>query len=835
MIYIVKSIFLSLLIFSTQFLIAQKPAEENAGEVYQRLQKLQVLGTALYVAAHPDDENTRLISYLSNERLVRTGYLSATRGDGGQNLVGPEIRELLGLIRTQELLAARRIDGGVQFFSRANDFGYSKHPDETLTIWDKEQVLSDFVRVIRTFRPDVLVTRFSLKPGITHGHHTTSAMLAKEAFELAGDESAFPDQLETLDVWQPSKIFWNTSWWFYRNSGEKMDTSKFITVNVGKYNRNLGKSYTEIAAASRSMHKSQGFGATGSRGDEIEFLEQWGGEPSETGIFEGIDITWDRVANSQNVRLFAKEALDTYDPQNPETTLAALFKARQELMMLEDQFWKEIKLQEIDELIQVITGTYLEVVAEDYAYVPGDSIKLSIEAINRFGDYFSLESITMEPWGTSLDLAYDLDPNQTYTNDINLVVPEDMDYSHPYWLNEQASLGMYNVPNPQLIGTPENEPVFTARFTLKWEDQYFDYVRPVVFKTNDPVEGEVYRPVEITPPVMVNFDASTMIFAREGSKQLQARVIAGRENVNGELKLELPDGWKVSPLSQKFSIENKFEEQIFEFEITPPATSQEKILKPKLVLQSGEAYDRGLAVIDYDHLPVQTLFPRTEVKLVKIDVKKRGELIGYIEGAGDEIPEALQQMGYTVEQLEKDDVNAQNLDRFDAVVLGIRAYNTVDWLTYKNEVLFEYAERGGTLVTQYNTSYRMKTEEVSPIPLNLSRDRVTVEEAEIRVLTPEHPVLNTPNKIIEKDFDNWVQERGLYFPDEWDDQFEAILSSNDPGEDPKDGGLLVAEYGDGYFVYSGYSWFRQLPAGVAGAFRLFANLVSLGNEEDNTQ
>jgi LmbE family N-acetylglucosaminyl deacetylase len=791
---------------------------------------LQVLGTVLYVAAHPDDENTRLISYLSNDQLVRTGYLSATRGDGGQNLIGPEIRELLGLIRTQELLAARRTDGGVQFFSRANDFGYSKHPDETLTIWDKEQVLSDFVRVIRTFRPDVLITRFSLKPGVTHGHHTTSAMLAKEAFELAGDDSAFPEQLQSLDTWQPSKIFWNTSWWFYRNSGETMDTSKFITVNVGEYNRNLGKSYTEIAAESRSMHKSQGFGATGSRGDEIEYLEQWGGVPSEESLFEGVDISWNRVENSAGVERYVREALDLYNPQNPEGTLAALFKAREEMLRLEDQFWKEIKLQEIDELIQVITGTYLEVVAEDYAYVPGDSIKMSIEAINRYGDFFELESITMEPWGTSLDLNYDLDPNQTYTNDINLVIPADMDYSHPYWLNSKASLGMYNVPDPELIGTPENEPVFTARFTLKWEDQYFNYVRPVVYKTNDPVDGEVYRPVEITPPVMVNFDASTMIFAREGSKSLQARVIAGQADVSGELKLQLPEGWQVSPSVQEFSIQNKFEEQVFEFEITPPPTSQEQTLIPRILLSNGKEYSRGLTIIDYDHIPVQTLFPETEVKLVKIDVKKEGDMVGYVAGAGDEIPDALEQMGYTVVMLQKDDVTAENLDRFDAVVLGIRAYNTVDWLSYKNKELFEYAKRGGTLVTQYNTSYRMMTEEVSPIPMKLSRDRVTVEEAEIRILAPDHPVLNTPNKIREADFREWVQERGLYFPNEWDDQFTAVLSSNDPGEDPKDGGLLVAKYGKGYFVYSGYSWFRQLPAGVPGAFRLFANMVSLGNE-----
>lgn len=805
---------------------AQRPKTKHAGEVRQMLKKLNVLGTVLYVAAHPDDENTSMIAYFANEGLYRTAYLAATRGDGGQNLIGPEIREGLGIIRTQELLAARRTDGGQQFFSRANDFGYSKNSDETLNIWEKEKVLSDFVRVFRKFRPDVIVTRFTPTFG-GHGHHLTSAILAQEAFKLAGDPSAFPEQLDKLEVWEPSKIFWNTSLWFYRRQGVEFDTTGKVTVDVGTYNPMLGQSYTEISALSRSMHKSQGFGSTGRRGKNVEYLVQWGGEETKE-VFGGIDATWSRVEGSEEVAEYLQMAGDNYDPEDTQETLMALTRARKALSRLPDQFWKDIKLKEIDEAIAAVSGMYFEVVADDFAYVPGDSIRLQLEAISRIGSQFNIKEVRLKPWDHMQDFNVNLKANQRFNHDLTLKIPEEMPLTQPYWLKEPSSLGMYTVSDSDMIGLPENPAPMTAEFLIAMEDQFLEFEVPIVFKRNDPVDGETYRPIAITPPVMVNAESEVLVFGSNQSRAIEVKVTSGKTNVQGQVALELPKGWTSSPVSHDFDLNVKGEEQVFIFSINPPKKASVDFVSAKATLADGTTWTKGINVIEYDHIPTQTTFPTSSIKVVKLDLKRSGDRIGYIEGAGDVVPQNLRQVGYEVDLLTKEDVTVSNLEQYDAVVLGVRAFNTLKWLSYKNEDLFQYVENGGTVIVQYNTSHRLVTQKVAPFDLKLSRDRVTVEEAEVRLLAPDHQVLNTPNKITARDFEGWVQERGLYFPNDWSSEFTPILSANDPGETPKDGGLLVAKYGKGYYIYSGYSWFRELPAGVPGAYRLFVNLLSIG-------
>ncbi len=813
---------------------AQAPKKPNAADIHLMLKKLNVLGSVMYVAAHPDDENTRMIAYYANEKLFRTAYLSATRGDGGQNLIGPEIREGLGIIRTQELLAARRTDGGSQFFSRANDFGYSKDPDETFNIWDREKVLADFVWNIRKFRPDVLITRFSLMPKVTHGHHTASAILANEAFDLAGDPSAFPEQLEYVEPWQPRRIFWNTSWWFYRSSGQEMDTAKFITIDVGAYNTLLGKSYNEIAALSRSMHKSQGFGATGSRGSEIEYLEQWKGDKASQDPFEGIDTSWGRVDQGEKVAEHTQNALHNYMPDDPARIIPDLLQALKALEQVKDEYWASVKRQEIHDIIKACLGLYLEVKTDAFRVVPGDSINLSLEAINRANVEVSLSTVRYndlmaEPEKLNQKLSY----NTPFFMDKKMAIPAETPFSQPYWLKKDGSLGMYTVEEQTLIGLPENPPALTVDMTVKVQDYYLDYTVPVVYKTNDPVDGEVYKPLAITPPVFANITDAVYIMANGQAKPVNVKVIAGKSKLEGALSLELPVGWSATPASIDFSMENKGEEQSFDFMVTPPANQDEGLVKA-LVTVEGKTYNYALNVIDYDHIPMQTRFPESNARIVNIDIQKRGESIGYIMGAGDEIPASLRQIGYDVTELGEEDINTENLQQFDAVILGVRAFNTVDRLKFLKDELFSYVENGGTMVVQYNTSHRLVTQEISPVPLKLSRDRVTVEEAPVRFLAENHPVLNFPNKITQKDFEGWVQERGLYFPNEWDDAFTPILSSNDPGEEPLEGGLLVAPYGKGYYIYTGYSWFRELPAGVSGAYRLFTNLISIGHQNDTT-
>ena len=822
MTYLKRILPLLLLLFGSS-MMAQKPKSYDAGEVKQLLKKLNVLGTVLYVAAHPDDENTSVISYFANEKLFRTAYLSATRGDGGQNLIGPEIREELGVIRTQELLAARRTDGGQQFFSRANDFGYSKNPDESFTIWNRDDVLADFVRVYRRFRPDIIVTRFNMNPP-NHGHHTASAILAKEAFAISGDRTKFADQLDELDPWQPSKIFWNTYTWRRVN----IDTTGLIKVDVGAYNPLLGQSYTEISALSRSMHKSQGFGSTGYRGTRNEYLQQWAGEETKD-LLGGIDTSWGRVEGSEEVAEYLTMAEQNYDPESPQETLQALLFARRELSRLPDQFWKEVKLKEIDEALRAVNGMYFEVKSDADSYVAGDSIQLQLEVIARKGTGFQLKEVRVYPWNKVFTFNLPLPANQRQSHDFAMVLPQDMPLSQPYWLREKSSLGMYTVSDPQLIGRPENDPPMSAQVLIQYEDQLLEYEIPVSYKRNDPVAGEVYRNIAVTPPIMVNVESEVLVFGDNASKGISVNLKAGRDGVSGVLRPQVPEGWSISPEEVTFEMKIKGEEQTFGFSIVPAQKQGTVLAKFEAQLADGNVYAKGMTVIEYDHIPVQTLFQESTLKLVRVDLKKQGTRIAYIEGAGDLLPVNLSQIGYEVETLSKDDVIAENLRQYDAVLLGVRAFNTVDWLEYRNEELFEYVREGGTVVVQYNTNRRMVTDRIAPYFIKLSRDRVTVEEAEVRILAKDHPAMNVPNKITAKDFEGWVQERGLYFSNGWSDEFVPILSSNDPGETPKDGGLLIAKHGKGYYVYSGYSWFRELPAGIPGAYRILANLLSLSS------
>ena len=814
----------------TSLLAAQSVQRIPSGEVKQLLKKLNVLGSVLYVAAHPDDENTRLIAYYANEKLFNTAYLSATRGDGGQNLIGPEIRENLGLIRTQELLEARRIDGGAQFFSRANDFGYSKNPIETLSIWDKEKVLEDFVRVIRTVKPDVIITRFNTLSGTTHGHHTTSALLALEAFDLASDSSVYPDQLKTLEVWQPKKLFWNTSSWFYARNKVKFNPEGLYSINVGTYNPNLGISYTEMAAQSRSMHKSQGFGSTGSRGDELEYLELWRGDSSGTDVFGSIDTSWKRVEKSQKIAQFLLEAQEVYKVENPKPTLGYLLKARQELLKMSDQYWKEIKLKEINQTIMAITGTYLEVIADDYSYARGATVKLSVEAINRIDFPIKLIELTIEPWGYNVELDQVMLYNQKIVNDYSLNIPDSIAMTTPYWLNEKSTLGMYHVANKDQIGGAINEPILKARFTLAIGDQYLELIQPIHHKFTDPVDGEVYRPIAIVPDVAINLSVDNVVFSNNNDKRVDLRLIAGKNNVSGRLKIIVPKGWMTDINDSALSISLKNEERLISIKIRPESKAKSGLLKMYFVSDDGNISDQQVQIIAYDHIPVQTVLKPAEIDLFKLNMIRVSKSIGYIEGAGDVIPDLLRQIGYEVSLLDKDDVTVDNLMQFDAVILGIRAFNTVDWLAYKNQELFDYSFKGGTVIVQYNTNRNLVTQEIAPYPLLLSRDRVSVETAPVMILEPKHRSMNFPNKITMRDFDGWVQERGLYFCSEWDEKFTPILSSNDPDESPKKGGLLVASHGEGYYIYSGYSWFRELPAGVEGAYRMFTNLISMGKD-----
>jgi len=825
---LLSAVFLSL--SCTFIIVAQAPKKPTSGDIYQSIQKLNFLGTVLYIAAHPDDENTRLISYFSNDVKAQTAYLSLTRGDGGQNLIGPELRELLGVIRTQELLTARRIDGGKQFFTRANDFGYSKHPDETLEIWNKEEVLKDVVAVIRKLKPDVIINRFDHRtPGTTHGHHTSSAMLSSEAFELASDES-YKTHLKNDVMWNPKRLFFNTSWWFYgsRENFEKADKTNMLSVDIGTFYINKGLSNSEIASLSRSQHQSQGFGSTGTRGSLTEYLEFLKGDfPINKNVFDGIDTTWNRVEGGAAIATILQKVENEFDFKNPSVSISDLVEAYQLISELKNEHWKQIKSKEIKDIIAACAGLYLEAVANNSSTTLGSKNTLNIEVINRSNYSIKLNSVSINPLNISEEKSIQLENNKSQKFSIEIEIPSDINKTFPYWLAEKGSLGMYKVSDKNLISLPETPRSISANFSLDFKGVSLDFTKEVVYKRNDPVKGEVYKPFEILPEVSASFNEKVFIFADNVSQKVAIKVTSVKNNLEGKVSLCIPENWKVSPVNHQFNLLQKGEEQSFEFEVIPPLEQSEGFISPMIEI-GDKTYTNELVEIDYNHIPFQSVIMPSEAKVVRLNIQKKGQLIGYIQGAGDAVPTSLRQIGYTVVELKADDITPKKLENFDAVILGIRAYNTNERAKFYQKNLHNYVNNGGTLIAQYNTNHRLKVAEVAPYSLKLSRDRVTEENAAVRILNPTHELLNYPNKISQQDFEGWVQERGLYFPNKWDSNFTAVLSMNDKNETPKNGSLLVAKYGEGNFIYTGLSFFRELPAGVPGAYKLFANMLSVG-------
>ncbi len=827
-----KSLLYQILIvlFAISAELKSQPHEAlNAAQLKLALEKLNILGSVLYIAAHPDDENTSVLSYFSSGRLLRTGYLSITRGDGGQNLIGSEQDEILGVIRTQELLAARRIDGAEQFFTRAIDFGYSKSPEETLEIWDKQKILSDVVWIIRKFRPDVIITRFPPTGEGGHGHHTASSILAEEAFKMAADSTKFPDQLKFVKPWQAKRIYWN-SW-----PSDERTPDKLITIDLGSYNKLLGRSYTEIAAKSRTMHKSQGFGSMGRRGETFNYFTYTGGEKADKDLLENIDLSWNRIPNGSRMGEILKKANEDFDPENPSAIIPLLLEANNEIKNIEDEYWAEVKKKELLEVIRSAAGLWLEAITGDFSACPGDTLRISAGAVNRSNFSLILEKIEVKSssgnfnpdYPNQKELSDSLTNGKFVQNDFLIKLPENINYSQPYWLTEKKLKGSYQINDQKLIGSADNNTPLLVSFTIKAKGTEITFEEPVQYRRVDPVDGEIYRPFAVTPNVSINLNEKIYIFPDSNKKEIFINLRSNKESVSGSLKVLLPKNWKAEPGEINFNLRNKGEEKLFGFTIYPPKEAGEGEIEMQAEV-GGKIIKTGMRVINHPHIPVQTIFPESKAKLIRLETKKVVKNIGYIMGSGDEIPEYLEQLGYNVVELKDQHFNNGKLNIFDAIIAGVRAYNTQDKLASESKKLLEYVKDGGTLIVQYNVNRGLKTEEIGPYNFNLSRERVTDETAPVHFSKKEHQVLNFPNIISQDDFKNWVQERGLYFADEWDPRYETILSTKDPGESPLEGGLLFTRYGKGVFIYTGFSWFRQIPAGIPGAYRIFINLISAG-------
>lgn len=830
---------ITLVLLSISFhTFAQQPQKMSASEIYEGIEKLNFLGSVLYLAAHPDDENQRLISYFSNHVKANTTYLSLTRGDGGQNLIGTEIRELLGVLRTQELLAARRTDGGQQLFTRANDFGYSKNPDETLSIWNEKEVLSDVIWAIRKVQPDIIINRFDHRtPGTTHGHHTASAMLSYKAFDLAGNPDIYPEQLKYLQPWSPNRLFMNTSWWFYgsREKFAEADKSNMVSIDVGVYYPTLGMSNTEIASLARSQHKCQGFGGMTYRGEYEEYLELLKGKMPQDpqNVFDGINTSWSRVKNGAPIGKIITQIEQEYDFNDPSKSVPLLLKAYRSINALEAGHWRTIKLNEIKEIIQQCLGLYTEAITTQATASPGKKLTIDFEMVNRSAIEVQLLSLHISPTNMDTTLLLNLQENIDNQWTMTTTLPKDIPFTTPYWLQKEPSLGMYRVDDQLKRGTPETQRSLFVTYRLSIQGNEIPYQQAISFKKSDPVEGEVWSPFDVTPPVAVRAASPIYIIAEPDTKQLQVevKVTALMDQLKGNLVLNNDQNWTVSPASIPIEMLRKGGSELATFTIQLPEGQATATISPSFTLDNGQVFSLSEDVIAYNHIPTQRIFMKAKSKVVKLDLKKGITKVGYVMGAGDKVPEALRQVGYQVTELSDDEVLTSDLMAFDAIMIGIRAYNTKENFSFLQEALLKYVHQGGTLIAQYNTSHRLKVgkEDIGPYPISLSRDRVTNEFAPVKFLLPKHKLLQYPNEITQEDFKGWVQERGLYFPGKWDGKYEALFEMNDEGETPKQGSLLIAKYGEGYFIYTGISFFRELPAAVPGAFRLLANMLSVGN------
>lgn len=830
-----KKIVLIAILLSQHFSVfCQKPEKLNAAEIYLKIEKLNFLGSVLYLAAHPDDENTRLISYLSNYKKAQTAYLSLTRGDGGQNLIGPELREFLGVIRTQELIEARKIDGGIQYFTRANDFGFSKNANETLKIWNKDAVLSDVVWVIRNFKPDVIIDRFDHRTsGSTHGHHTASALLSFEAFDKSNNSNEFSDQLNLTSVWQPKRLYFNTSWFFY-GSKEKFEAASKVNLaelKTGVFYSALGKSNQEIAALSRSCHQSQGFGSSGTRGDDNEYLEYLKGEKpaDKDDIFAGIDTSWNRIKNGELIGTILSAVQKNYDFKNPAASVSELIKAYNLIFNLDNsEHWKNIKLIEIKKIIAACSGLYLEATCNEQQVTNDANVKIKLEAINRSSVNMIWTSIITNPNINTTFEAVDLTNNKLANKSIDLQLNNTIAYTSPNYLNEKGSTGMYKVSNQKNIGAPDIMRQVAVTFLINIDGTIIPFEKNIVFKTNDDVKGETYQPLDIVPAATASFIDKVIIFSNNQSKSISLKIKAGKSNINGTVRLNVPENWRVTPNEIPFTISNKGDEQLLVFSVSAPKEDSEISLSSTIFVD-GKSYNDDKIEINYPHIYKQIVVKTAQTKALKLNIKIKNEKIAYIMGAGDEVPKCLKQMGYELEIIKPDEISTDNLKNYDVVITGIRAYNVINQLSYKQKILLNFVQSGKTMIVQYNTLDDLVSTEMAPYKLKISRDRVTEENAEMRFINPKHAILNYPNKITGKDFEGWQQEQGLYYPGEWGNEFETIISSNDANENAKNSAILVAKYGKGHYIYTSLSFFREMPEGVSGAYRLMANMISLKN------
>lgn len=813
-----KCLGLFLALFSVLFSQAQvnkqtaqtlvNPKSYSASEIKLGLEKLGVLGSVLYFAAHPDDENTRLLAWLANEKKYRTAYLSLTRGDGGQNLLGPELGVELGLIRTHEMMAARNQDGSEQFFSAAYDFGFSKTHTETFSFWNKEEILREAVYIIRKFKPHVIINRFPPDERGGHGHHQASAILAKEAFLAAADPNKFPEQVKELGTWQVKRMLWNTA----NFGGQNNINDQQLKVEIGDYNTLLGKSYGEIAAVSRSQHKSQGFGAASNRGLHSEYFEHVAGEKAEKDLMDGVNTSWSNWAGGEKIQNIIHLINDDFDYKKPHKSIPSLISLYHEVQKFPDTYWKEVKSKEIQDLILACAGIYVDALTEVPEFIVGKTINFQLELMVRQENVpVTLSSLNGQEINKKLEF------NQLLREKSSIVYNQ---LTQPYWLRKPHSLGKFDV-DEAFFGQPLNIDGPSAQANLK----IYDHIIPIHFDLEyryvNPVHGEVFEPIRVIEPISATTSSKKWVIRRTQESYID--VLFNKKGDTKLLTVEVESDFEVEPkqILLDFNGGNSFTQR---FKVSLPANKN--IESGTLKLKIGDTYLKDLRIIQYPHIPSISWQPEFEIELKALDVEIPVKRIAYLKGAGDLVGESLKNLGITVEEITLDQITSHNLKDYEALIVGVRAYNVNPALFEKHAELMDYVKQGGVVLVQYQVNGRFPLDKIGPHPFSVARARVTEENAKVHFLNPQDRVLNYPNRITESDFEGWIQERGLYFVENVDSSYRKPLGMHDVNEKMHEGSLIVSNHGEGKFVYTSLSFFRQIPAGVPGAYRLLMNLLA---------
>jgi LmbE family N-acetylglucosaminyl deacetylase len=859
----------ALVLLSSLPLIGQVRPVYNLGAfgLSQVLERLQTTASALHTGAHPDDEDSAFIATMARGEHARVAYLALNRGEGGQNIIGTELFEALGVIRTEELLQARRLDGGEQFFTRTFDYGFSKARAEAAAKWDEQLVLGDMVRVIRMFRPLVIYSRFSGTPADGHGQHQLAGYLTPLAFKAAADPAQFPEQIaEGLRPWQAKKL--------YRGEGFRPDPSHPPTVEVmtGVFDPVLGRYYTEIANEGRSQHKSQEMGMLETKGPNHSGLIRLDapGTREET-VFDGIDTTVPGIAalaglpngalasELQAVAAHAKRALEDYDALRPSAIIPALAQglratrdARAALAKLsgneparaEADFLLAFKERDFNEALVRAAEVIVDPLADQETVVPGSALTATVRMFapaDSIATVVGAEVKAPAGWTVTPEKGEQTDDNDNpfarffretpaFAARYRVEVPANAPLTQPYFLDQPRDGDRYQWGADDPKGLPFAPPLLVAELTLDVNGERAVVSQPVQYRYADRVRGELRRNVAVVPAVSVGLD-SRLLIVPTGDTANQQRVVVRVTNhlpagSSGTLRLRLPAGWTSTPAAAPFTTRAKGDRTSAPFVVTaPPGRTAGTFEVRAEAVVGGTSYTTDLQEIAYPHIQTHRVYRPAVVTAQVLDLKVAPVTVGYVMGSGDQVPDMIRRMGVAVTLVDDEMLATGDLSRFDTIVVGVRASEARPAFVANNGRLLQYAERGGTLIVQYQQGDYIQRN-LAPFPAQMA-SRVTDETAPVRILAPQHPVFTFPNAIGEKDFAGWVQERNLYAFTTFDKQYVPLLETVDPGEPPQQGGEVYARVGQGHFVYTAYAWFRQLPAGVPGAYRQFANLISL--------